>query len=220
MCAQPRFKPVQLVENDDEMLSALYQADVLLVIPDPGELPDKLKATLSDARARTPKVRVVVLTEKREPDLVVAAFSSGAKGVFCLGTSRLDDLHKCIEKVHEGQIWANSEELNWVLGVFERSGLSARPLNLVSTSGRRLLSQREEDVVKLVVDGMQNREIAHTLNLSEHTIKNYLFRVYEKLGISTRAELMLYVLTPRQSVVSISGDDEPKALADGTWNMR
>jgi hypothetical protein len=48
--------------------------------------------------------------------------------------------------------------------------------------------------VRLVADGLGNREIARKLNLSEHTIKNYMFRVFDKLGISNRVELVLYAL--------------------------
>jgi hypothetical protein len=46
----------------------------------------------------------------------------------------------------------------------------------------------------LVAEGLKNREIAEVLSLSEHTVKNHLFRVFEKLGISNRAELILYLL--------------------------
>jgi DNA-binding NarL/FixJ family response regulator len=161
-------------------------------------------------------VRVIVLAEKRHPHMVVAAFSSGAKGFFCLENSRLNDLGKCIERVHNGQIWANSEELSLVMGVFERFSMSALPLGVVNALGTRLLSPREEDVVKLLMEGMQNREIARTLNLSGHTIKNYLFNIYEKLGISSRTELLLYVLTPRKSFVPSLERDGAVELANGT----
>ncbi|HZD33430.1 MAG TPA: LuxR C-terminal-related transcriptional regulator, partial [Candidatus Angelobacter sp.] len=56
------------------------------------------------------------------------------------------------------------------------------------------LTRREESVVRLVVQGMVNREIAAQLRLSEHTIKNYLFRIFDKLGVSNRVELALYAV--------------------------
>ena len=61
-------------------------------------------------------------------------------------------------------------------------------------NGNRLLTRREEQVVTLVAEGMSNREISSQLKLSEHTIKKYLFRIFDKLGISTRVELVLYAL--------------------------
>jgi DNA-binding NarL/FixJ family response regulator len=69
------------------------------------------------------------------------------------------------------------------------------------SNGHRLLGRREEEVARLVAEGMANREIAEKLHLSEHTVSNYLFRIYEKLGISSRVELVLYVLRQRQPAI-------------------
>jgi DNA-binding CsgD family transcriptional regulator len=54
---------------------------------------------------------------------------------------------------------------------------------------------REQAVVQLVADGLSNREIATHLKLSQHTVKNYLFRVFDKIGVSNRVELVLCALT-------------------------
>ena len=76
--------------------------------------------------------------------------------------------------------------------------MNAAPLRLVNLQGRRLLTKREDDVVKLVADGLSNRNVAQKLGLTEHTVSNYLFRIYEKLGISSRVELVLYALKQKQ----------------------
>ena len=76
--------------------------------------------------------------------------------------------------------------------------VSATPLWMVNPRGQTLLTKREDDVVNLVVDGLSNRETAQKLGLTEHTVSNYLFRIYEKLGISTRVELVLYALRQKQ----------------------
>jgi DNA-binding NarL/FixJ family response regulator len=64
----------------------------------------------------------------------------------------------------------------------------------VNTQGDTLLTAREEQVVALVAEGLSNREIADELRLSEHTVKKYLFRIFDKLGISSRVELVLYAV--------------------------
>ena len=64
-------------------------------------------------------------------------------------------------------------------------------MRLVDASGISL-SKREQDVVRCVAEGLTNREIAHRLNLTEHTVKNYLFRIFDKLGVSSRVEVVLY----------------------------
>jgi DNA-binding NarL/FixJ family response regulator len=141
---------------------------------------------LSELRNCFPRTRVIVLLKSNREDLIVDAFRSGARGVFC----RQEPLHalcKCIHAVHQGQIWANSSQLRSALDAFA----STAPFNLVNSRGRVSLTKREIDVVKLVVDGHTNREIAYKLELSEHTVRNYLARIYEKLGISSRLELRL-----------------------------
>ena len=62
-----------------------------------------------------------------------------------------------------------------------------------------LLTRREEEVVHLVADGLKNREIAERLKVKEHSIRNYLYRIFEKLGVSNRVELILYAFSHRDS---------------------
>lgn len=145
---------------------------------------------LSELHHSFPQTSVIVLLKSAGEDLVVDAFRAGARGVFC----RAEPLHtlcKCINAVQQGQIWANSKQLRSVLNAFA----SAAPLHLVNSQGRALLTKRETDVVKLVVEGHTNRDVGQKLGLTEHTVSNYLFRIYEKLGISSRVELVLYSLT-------------------------
>jgi DNA-binding CsgD family transcriptional regulator len=61
------------------------------------------------------------------------------------------------------------------------------------------LSKREMEIVRLAASGLSNCEVSQRLSLSESTVKNYLVRVYEKLGISTRIELILYILSYHRS---------------------
>jgi len=135
------------------------------------------------------QTRAVVLLDHPERALVVDAFRSGARGVFSRAES-LNELCKCISSVHQGQIWANSKEMEYVLEELAAS----RRLRVVDARGKQILSKREEEVASLVADGLTNREVADQLHLSEFTIKNYIFKIFEKLGISTRVELVLYTL--------------------------
>lgn len=143
-----------------------------------------------------PKVKSVILFESPERHLVVDAFRAGARGVFCISQGNFKLLCRCVERVHAGQIWGNSTELSEVLDAFKQLA----PIRVVNAEGMRLLTNREEDVVRLVAEGLQNREIAEKLKLSEHTVKNYLFHIFEKLGVSSRVELVLYAVSSRKSI--------------------
>src|SRR5208337_3670369 len=118
-----------------------------------------------------PETRVIVMLKSAQRDLVLDAFRAGAKGVFCRAEP-LAALCKCIRVVQEGQIWANSHQLNFIVDALAH----ALPFRVTSTKGKYLLAKREQEVANLVAEGLMNRDIAQKLGLSEHTISNYLFR--------------------------------------------
>lgn len=135
-----------------------------------------------------PHIPKVLLVESFNRELVVSAFRSGVRGIFSIADSNLRLLRKCIFRVAAGQVWANTAQLNYVLDLVSE----VPSLRVLNAQGSKLLTPREEQVVALVAEGLGNRQIAIELNLSEHTIKKYLFRIFEKLGVSTRVELVLY----------------------------
>lgn len=145
-----------------------------------------------------PEISKVLLVESCDRDLVVSAFRSGVRGIFTITDANLRLLCKCILRVAAGQIWANTEQMNYIFELISE----VPSLRVLNTTGVSLLTPREEQVVALVAEGLGNRQIAVELNLSEHTVKKYLFRIFEKLGISTRVELVLYAVNngdPRQA---------------------
>jgi DNA-binding NarL/FixJ family response regulator len=164
--------------------------DVALVS---GVLQDSSFAGYSVVRTIHPlnlATRLILLLEDCEHDLVIDAFRSGARGVFSRAESS-ERVSKCIYTVHKDQIWASTREMDHILEEL----MATRPRQIVDAHGPSLPSKREEEVVALGADGLTNRQISEQLKLSEHTVKNYLFKVFEKLGISTRVELVLYALS-------------------------
>ncbi len=160
-----------------------------------------------------PKMKSVVLFYGPERDVVADAFRVGARGVFCLSQSNSKLLCRCVERVHAGQIWADSRELSEVMEAFSKLA----PVRVVNADGMRLLTKREEDVVRLVAEGLQNREIAKELKLSEHTIRNYLFHIFDKLGVSSRVELVLYAASSAKSaqIAEAQSEKQQKKPAGG-----
>jgi DNA-binding NarL/FixJ family response regulator len=151
-------------------------------------LPDM--AALRTLHLTHPQIPKICLMETDASELAVQAFRSGARGLFCLSDSSFQVFCECIERVHRGEIFATTEQLNCLLD----SVCQLPCLRVLSANGEKLLTSREEQVVALVADGLSNRDVATELGLSEHTVKKYLFRIFEKLGISSRVELVLYAL--------------------------
>jgi DNA-binding NarL/FixJ family response regulator len=140
------------------------------------------------------QAKVIMLLESSERSLVIESFRSGAHGVFSRDDS-FEMLARCVQKVHEGQVWANSQQLQFAV---EALAESAAP-TIVDARGASLLTKRELSLVTLVAEGLSNRDISRQLRLSEHTVRNYLFRIFNKLGVSTRLELAVYALNQRDA---------------------
>lgn len=137
-----------------------------------------------------PQIAMVLLLQEFSRQLVLDAFRFGARGIFQFSDASIRLLCKCIHRVHQGQIWISNEQIAYLIEAIA----FAPGMRVVNSHGIKLLTPREEQVVALVADGLSNRYIALELGLSEHTIKKYLFKVFDKLGVSTRVELVLYAM--------------------------
>jgi DNA-binding NarL/FixJ family response regulator len=141
-------------------------------------------------RAVTPNVRAVVLMDSLNDEMILNAFRAGARGIF--GKSQpVEVLCKCVRCVHQGQIWADTRELSLAVEALANSPAVRK----VNARGLSLLSKREVEVVRWLAEGLSNRDIAQRLELSQHTVKNHLFRIFEKLGVSSRVELLNMTLS-------------------------
>lgn len=175
-------------------------ADVAVISPILSDGPIAGFSVLKRLSRTNPRVQSVMLLERDDREMVIEAFRSGAMGV-CQRNEPYELLCKCICSVHSGQVWANSQQLRYVLSALA-GGISTR---ITNRQGQPLLSSREEQIVLLVAEGFKNREIAESLRLSQHTVKNHLFRIFERLGISSRAELILYLLGQKNASVQDAG---------------
>ncbi len=143
-----------------------------------------------------PKIMIVIILNHSNPESVIQAFRSGARGVFSR-QQPMNDLLSCIDHVWNGQIWAGKSETMWLLEAFK----SIPSPNLAS--GQANLTPREFQVVQHAAKGKTNKAIAIGLGLSEHTVKNYMFRAFDKLGVSNRIELLFY-LTMRGNPAAVA----------------
>ena len=190
---RPEFHITCCGLDAEATLAAMASSPAHVVVLNLGHSCDSWQdmAILRRLHLRYPEVHKVVLLDTYDRDLVVNVFRSGAKGLFCFADSPFRLLCKCIHAVQQGQLWVNNTQLQYVVDALAQ----VPSLRMVNARGLKLLTPREEQVVALVADGLSNREVAGELNLSEHTVKKYLFRIFDKLGISSRVELVLYAVT-------------------------
>jgi DNA-binding NarL/FixJ family response regulator len=186
-----------------ELLRTLGTSDVDLVViavdvnSNPGGSFD-----LAHAVCRThPNIYVVLLLNQTTHELVINAFRSGARGLFSRQHA-MNEFLDCIRHVAKGCIWAGRQETSVLLDAFK----SIPAPNVLVSSESPELTVRELQVVQCAAKGKTNKTIASELRLSEHTVKNYLFRAFEKLGVSNRVELLFY-LTMRGHTFSATKEE-------------
>ena len=166
--------------------------EVAIISADLRDGPTTGLQVVKEARISYPNTRIIVLVDFPERSMVVEGFRAGADGVFSRDEP-FEMLCKCIHAVSSGQIWAGSDKLRFLTEALAKRD----PQPIRGANGARLLTRREEELTQLVAEGLANRDIAHQLNLTEHTVRNYLFRIFNKLGTSNRLELALYVIKQR-----------------------
>lgn len=156
---------------------------------------DRLIEIVRILHANQPDLDLILLLDSYDRHLVVNAMRSGVRGLFCRACQPFKALCRCITVVHQGQYWANTEQIGYVIEALN----SAPTTRLINAKGEHLLTPREEEIVNLVAEGIGNREISEQLGIKENTVKKSLLRTYDKLGVSNRVELVLYALAHRST---------------------
>jgi two-component system, NarL family, nitrate/nitrite response regulator NarL len=173
-----------------EHVARTQQPDIALVSAALSDGPLAGFRVLPILQSILPKCDVIMLLDDCDETLAVDAFRARARGVF-YRADPMELLIKCICRVREGQVWVRTKELRAVLDAFADSS----PFSASTTASTHLqLNEREFMVARLVATGQTNRQIARRLNLSEHTVKNYLYRLFEKLGVRSRVELAVLMM--------------------------
>ena len=164
--------------------------------------------TLRDLQVLRPEVRGVILLDSSKRETVVEAFRAGAKGVFSR-QGDIKNLCKCVRRVHEGQVWASSKELE---SVVEALALAHHHIHPSDSRGLSLLSKRELAVVQCLAEGLTNQEIGDRLGISKHTVKNYLLRIFDKVGASNRTELLFLAFSSQRATRQFTANEsQPQA---------
>ena len=138
---------------------------------------------------QAPETKIVVVTPASDEQLTLDLFRRGAHGILSREVEP-EVLVDCLRKVAAGEPWLENQAVHWVMEAFR--GHNLRP------SGARpkvQLTPKETLIVSCVTQGMKNKEIAIRVGTTEQVVKNYLRKVYDKLGVADRLELALYCLS-------------------------
>src|SRR6202142_4225088 len=174
-------------ETLSQTLSAAkkFTADILIL--EASLAPNPVEA-VSDLIRQTPNLRLVVVTPEPSQELTLELLRRGVHGIISRDVEP-EQLVDCLRKVSEGHPWLDSRGTQWVLEAYRTQG--SRP---TSPRPKVQLTPKESLIVSCVTQGMKNKEIALRVGTTEQVVKNYLRKVYDKLGVADRLELALYCL--------------------------
>lgn len=190
----PKMCVAGMAENCEEMFQKLPAAkpDVILLDLDLGGTNslgclEKLKAWAA--------ARVLILTGSSDPAVHQQAVEHGARGVVHKQVAA-DVLLRAIEKVHQGEIWLDHNTLGRVMTALATGGRKSAEAKALD-----LLTNKERQIVLAIAEEKSARikMIADKLCMSEHTLRNHLTAVYDKLQVTGRMELYLYAVNHIQS---------------------
>jgi DNA-binding NarL/FixJ family response regulator len=165
-----------------------FEADILIF---EAALTTSPADAVSDLLRQNGKSRIVVVLQEPDQELTLELFRRGAHGIVCREIEP-ETLVDCLRKVAAGEPWLESRAIAWVLDAFRTQGL--RP---TGSRPKVQLTPKESLIVSCVTQGMKNKEIALRVGTTEQVVKNYLRKVYDKLGVADRLELALYCLNHR-----------------------
>jgi DNA-binding NarL/FixJ family response regulator len=143
---------------------------------------------VADLLRQNPEVRFVVVTPGVDEELTLELFRRGVHGIVSREVEP-ELLVDCLRKVAEGNTWLDNQAIHWVMEAYRNQ--STRP---AGSRPKVQLTPKETLIVSCVTQGMKNKEIALRVGTTEQVVKNYLRKVYDKLGVADRLELALYCL--------------------------
>ena len=185
--AEETFEIVGMVNNGLQAIDVIsdLKPDIIILdifLPEVSGI-----EVLASIKQKSPDTRALMITHARDEPAIIKAIRAGAKGYLSRNTN-ISEIIKAIQVVHQGEFWVQRKLVNRFINGDFMSEISAEDSrqNKLDT-----LTPREQDVLRALVKGSTNKEIANELFISEKTVKSHLNQVFKKLNVSRRLEAIL-----------------------------
>jgi DNA-binding NarL/FixJ family response regulator len=177
-------------------------ADVLVL---EGNLLAGTTDAIPEIVALMPEVKIIVQTSAADENHTVEMYRKGVRGIIPRSISP-ELLVRCVRKIAAGETWIDNKSVNWVIEAYRSQAVALTDPRL-----QPRLSAKELHIISLITQGKRNKEIASQIGTTEQVVKNYLRKIYEKLGVSDRLELALYCLHHQLDKKSKDAQQTPTA---------
>jgi DNA-binding NarL/FixJ family response regulator len=174
-----------------------FPTDVVLV---EGALLGGIPNAIAELVKIAPELKLIVQASSSDENFTVELYRRGVRGIITRSISP-DLLVRCVRRIAAGETWIDNQSVNWVIEAYR-----AQAASLVNPKTQPRLSPKEMAIITCITQGKRNKEIAYQLGTTEQVIKNYLRKIYDKLGVSDRLELALYCL--HNKIIQSDVDEE------------
>lgn len=185
-----RFQVCAKASDSEDALKQAINSKPDVIVLDP-ELGDENGIDLISTLIDKTKAKVIVYTSTQNPAVLDQSVVKGARGVINK-TEPVDILLKAIEKIHIGELWLNRNATSRILLQIAQAN-SPKELS-VEQKKLKTLTSKEEKVTRAIQlhSGKTLKQISESLKISEHTLRNHLASIYDKLGVRNRMELYVF----------------------------
>jgi two-component system, NarL family, nitrate/nitrite response regulator NarL len=203
------LRVVAQVDRMENLLTAVerHPADVLVL---ESNLIVGMANAIPEIMRIAPEIKIIVQMAGADEANTVELYRRGVRGIIPRSISP-DLLVKCVRKIGAGETWIDNQSVNWVIEAY-RSQATA----ITNPKSQPRLSPKELSIIACITQGKRNKEIAFQLGTTEQVIKNYLRKIYDKLGVSDRLELALYCL--HHQIHKRAGETDPSGVGESTLN--
>lgn len=193
------LRVVAQADSLDNLRAAIerYPTDVVLL---EGALLGGSTNAISDLLRIAPDAKLIIQAVATDEAHTVELYRKGVRGIISRSISP-DLLVRCVRRIAAGETWIDNQSVTWVIEAYR-----AQAAALVSPKSQPRLSPKEMAIITCITQGKRNKEIAFQLGTTEQVIKNYLRKIYDKLGVSDRLELALYCL--HNKIIQSDADEE------------
>jgi DNA-binding NarL/FixJ family response regulator len=147
-------------------------------------MPGDVYAAISTVNALSKATKFIAFTASTGVECAIRALDSGATGYVLKGSSS-DELIEAITSVESGETYITRNFATQVIAALRDTSLRRKAAEAVK------LSIREQQIVRLLLKGKTNKEIAHAINISEKTVKHYMTILMQKLQVRNRLEVVI-----------------------------
>lgn len=182
---------VAQTETLQQTLNVVATTPCDIILFEAGLSPTPTDAVSEVLRRALPGAKVIVVAQRSGEEETVDYLRRGVRGILSRSVSP-DLLVRSVRKVSAGETWLDNQGVNWIIEAYRTQASHGQ-----GSKGQMRLSEKEMLIISGVTQGLKNKDIALEVGTTEQVVKNYLRKIYDKLGVSDRLELALYSMHRR-----------------------